>query len=112
MNKKMLIILLAGVSVFGGSMVFAGNAKNSDKKQDSDVKYQTMCPVMGGKINKKLFVDYKGKRIYVCCQGCIKMFKKNPEKYIKKLEKEGVTLEKVKSEDAGKAKTKHSEHKN
>ncbi|HUT37359.1 MAG TPA: hypothetical protein VNE39_28005, partial [Planctomycetota bacterium] len=28
---------------------------------------QTTCPVMGGKIDRKLFVDYEGKRIYVCC---------------------------------------------
>ena len=60
------------------------------------VKSQVNCPVMGGKINKKLYVDVKGKRIYVCCAGCIGAIKKDPAKYISKLKKAGVTIEKVK----------------
>jgi hypothetical protein len=53
------------------------------------LKPQTTCPVMGGEIDKSLFYDYKEKRIYVCCEGCVAKLKKNPEKYIKKLEKMG-----------------------
>ncbi len=56
-------------------------------------KPQTKCPLMGGKINKKHYADYEGKRIYFCCPGCKAPFKKNPEKYIKKLEAEGIVLE-------------------
>jgi len=56
---------------------------------------QTKCPVMSGKIDEKFFVDYKGKRIYFCCSGCIEEFKKDPEKYLKKMEAEGVTPEKT-----------------
>lgn len=60
------------------------------------IKLQTTCPVMeGNKINKNIYTDYKGKRIYFCCKGCPEIFKKNPEKYIKKMEKEGITLEDV-----------------
>jgi len=58
-------------------------------------KPQTICPVMGGKINKEIYTDYEGKRVYFCCKGCIGEFKKNPAKHIKKLEDQGVTLEKV-----------------
>jgi YHS domain-containing protein len=53
------------------------------------LKPQTTCPIMGGEINKKLFVDYKGKRIYVCCSGCLDQVKKDPEAAIKKLESMG-----------------------
>lgn len=56
---------------------------------------QTTCPVMGGAIVKSLFTDYKGKRIYVCCPGCVSVVKNDPEKYINKLEAQGVTLERV-----------------
>ena len=56
-------------------------------------RFQTNCPVMGGKINKKYYVDYDGKRIYVCCPGCIGKIKADPEKYIKKLEADGVVLD-------------------
>lgn len=41
------------------------------------------CPVLQGrKVKPHLFVDYQGERYYMCCKGCIKKFKKNPEKYL------------------------------
>ncbi len=58
-------------------------------------KPQTTCPVMGGKIDKTVFADHGGKMVYFCCKGCIPEFQKDPAKYIKKLENEGITLEKA-----------------
>ena len=46
---------------------------------------QTHCPVMGGVINKEIFIEYKGKKVYFCCPGCEDPFKKEPEKYVQKL---------------------------
>ena len=62
---------------------------------------QTKCPVLGNAVNKNVYTDYNGKRIYFCCPPCVSTFKKNPEKYMKQFEKEGVVLE-----DAPPAKTK------
>ena len=56
---------------------------------------QTTCPVMGGKINKAIFADCQGKRVYFCCDACPAEFKKDPAKYIKILEDQGVVLEKT-----------------
>jgi YHS domain-containing protein len=56
-------------------------------------KPQTTCPVLAGDIDKSVYADYQGKRIYFCCKGCDVEFNKNPEKYMKKLQEEGVTLE-------------------
>jgi len=56
---------------------------------------QTTCPVMGGNINKEIYADYKGERIYFCCMGCPPEFKKNPEKYLKKLKEMGQEPEKI-----------------
>jgi YHS domain-containing protein len=56
-------------------------------------KAQTVCPVLQGNIDKSVYVDYKGKRIYFCCKGCDAEFAKDPEKYLKKLEDQGVTPE-------------------
>ena len=56
---------------------------------------QTTCPVMGGKINKNIFADYQGKRVYFCCKGCPAEFAKDPAKYVKKLEAAGITLAKT-----------------
>jgi YHS domain-containing protein len=47
---------------------------------------QTMCPVMdGNKIDKNVFVEYKGKKVYFCCAQCKAAFEKEPEKYLAKL---------------------------
>ena len=55
---------------------------------------QMVCPVMGGKINKKFFTDYEGKRVYFCCAGCVDSFKKDPAKYIRQMENKGIVLDK------------------
>lgn len=47
---------------------------------------QTTCPVMEGSlINKDIFVEYKGKKVYFCCEGCDDAFLADPEKYVSKL---------------------------
>ena len=70
--KKWMASLILVVFLFpcGG---FAG---------EKGLKPQTVCPVLGGKINKDVYTDYQGQRIYFCCPACIKSF----EKYLKKLE--------------------------
>jgi YHS domain-containing protein len=83
MRKIKLIVLL---SVTLGLLTFGWNMPGIALAEP-----QTKCPVMNGKVDKKFFVDYKGKRIYFCCSGCVDEFKKDPEKYLKKMEAEGVT---------------------
>lgn len=47
---------------------------------------QKTCPVMeGNPINKNIFVEYKGKKVYFCCKGCPEKFLANPEQYVAKL---------------------------
>jgi len=58
-------------------------------------KAQEVCPVMGGKINKDVYSDYQGMRIYYCCPACIEVFKKDPEAYLKKMKEAGVEPEKI-----------------
>ncbi len=47
-----------------------------------------MCPVMNAAVSEKFRTEYKHQYVYFCCQGCIKMFEKDPEGYIAKLSKE------------------------
>lgn len=45
-----------------------------------------MCPVMPEEmIDPDYFVEYQGKKIYLCCRQCIRKFNKNPESYISDL---------------------------
>jgi YHS domain-containing protein len=83
MRKIKLMVLLGvtlGLLTVGWSMPMLVQAAS-----------QTKCPVMGGKVNEKVYADYQGKRVYFCCAGCINEFKKDPEKYLKKIEAEGAT---------------------
>ena len=81
MLKIMLVFLVVLVLAAGPAMA-------------AEPKPQTLCPVLGGNIDKKVFIDYQGKRIYFCCPGCPAEFSKDPEKYLKKIEAQGITLEK------------------
>lgn len=81
--KKMTIslILALTLALAGGVAVLAAE--------------QAACPVLGGKINKNIYADYQGQRVYFCCPGCPEAFKKNPEAYLKKMREQGVTPEKI-----------------
>ena len=81
--SKILLVSLVVLALAGGPALAADQAKP-----------QTLCPVLAGNIDKKVYMDYQGKRLYFCCSGCDAEFKKDPEKYMKKLEAEGITLEK------------------
>lgn len=85
---KVSLIAVSIVSV----LLFASAASAADSTAPVPQK-QTTCPVMGGKINKNLFVDHDGKRVYICCKGCLPELKKDPAKYISQLEAKGVTLD-------------------
>ncbi len=53
------LILVLTLAAFAAGSVWAAEAKP-----------QTVCPVLGGNVNKQVYVDYKGNRIYFCCKGC------------------------------------------
>jgi len=99
--KKMYLIiavLFAGLFLFNGCKKSepvppaapAATAKPAEQaaataEQTATTAEQTTCPVMGGAIDKNIFIEYKGKKVYFCCPGCEEQFKKEPEKYIAKL---------------------------
>jgi YHS domain-containing protein len=54
---------------------------------------------MGGLVNKNIYADYQGNRVYFCCPPCLKEFKKDPEKYVKKMKEQGIALAKSPDSD-------------
>jgi YHS domain-containing protein len=98
-------ILIASVALAG-----ALHAQKTAPKGKAAEKQQTMCPVMGGEVDKNVFVDYKGKRVYFCCTSCVEEFNKNPEKYMNKMRKEGVILEKSPKDTKAPARQDHKGH--
>jgi hypothetical protein len=67
----------------------------SGTQVQASVKEQTTCPIMKGAVDKKLFVDKDGKRIYVCCKNCLAEVKQNFDTIAKQMESEGITLAKA-----------------
>jgi Cu(I)/Ag(I) efflux system membrane fusion protein len=60
------------------------------KNENSAAIWNTVCPVLGNKVNPKAaIVNYKGKNIGFCCPGCDSKFKANPGKYIANLSDDG-----------------------
>jgi YHS domain-containing protein len=89
-----LAYLTVAALVFGASMGLAGCQKQTPAAKTAaaapgqpvaQVAEQTTCPVMGGAIDKAVFVEYQGKKVYFCCKGCIEKFNAHPETYVAQL---------------------------
>ncbi len=63
--------------------------------REAEKRPQTHCPVEGGEINRTVFVDYQGYRIYFCCPGCDEDFLKDPEEYLRRMRAEGIEPERA-----------------
>ena len=82
----LIIFVMAGVFLLTGCKKKSEPAAPAETEQViSEAIEQTTCPVMGGAINKSIFTEYNGKKVYFCCPGCKEKFEKEPDKYISKL---------------------------
>ncbi len=112
MLRKLAVVLISGVFVFGISKLsfamecadhsshqqmaqagsdarVAGVAGQTASKEAVNVGNK-ICPVTGEKVDEKTKTtyEYQGKIYNFCCPACIDEFKKDPDKYIKKVEEE------------------------
>lgn len=81
--RVIMILLILLVPLY----LFAADSETQEKTIFVGNKF---CPVSGEKIDEASYVtyEYKGKVYRFCCPGCIEEFKKEPEKYIEKMEKQ------------------------
>jgi YHS domain-containing protein len=75
--------------------VSAGENPVDSSKSKNHSTNQTVCPVMGGKIDSTEYTDIQGQRVYHCCGGCQKKLVANPDKYFKKAAEQGVIFENI-----------------
>ncbi len=108
MNVKkihlMIVVLFAGLVLLGGckksepaspatpAATTQGHeghehaaASTEPAKENVAAVEQTTCPIMGGAIDKNIFTEYKGKKVYFCCPDCKAKFQADPEKYVANL---------------------------
>ena len=74
--------------LIAASVCIAGAAFAQTKPTQTPKKIA--CPVMpdhkvdgASATKKKMYVDHKGRRYFMCCAGCGPAFKANPAKYAK-----------------------------
>jgi thioredoxin-related protein/YHS domain-containing protein len=80
----LMLTALLSVSIYSQSKAETGKTKS-----------QEFCPVSGEKINKSIFKDYKGGRIYFNSKESRDSFMKSPERFIKILKAKGITPKKA-----------------
>jgi YHS domain-containing protein len=94
--RKCSKAVVVGVVFLAVSAVLYGCKKEEPVKMEQQaavtaatdanaVTEQKVCPVMGNAIDKKIYTEYKGEKVYFCCPMCKPEFEKNPEKYLSKL---------------------------
>lgn len=98
--KNYCLFLALGMFIASSTSLLAQEKDTSGDMQ----KVQTVCLLTGRPINKNPYVDYDGKRIYVCCKGCIETIKENPQKYLDMLKEQGITPESVNPDSSQEAK--------
>ena len=90
---KIIIVIAVLTLWFAGSsfammgMCNTGHGKAEAAETSKDAG-NTICPVTADKVDGKITYEYEGKTYNFCCPMCIDEFKKDPAKYIKKIEAE------------------------
>ncbi|MEZ4387867.1 MAG: hypothetical protein R3D98_09870 [Candidatus Krumholzibacteriia bacterium] len=91
-------LLALGAAVLLTLPTSAGQQADQPAAASAEVVYagtQTNCPVGGGEIDPKVFVDVQGQRVYFCCPGCDGAYEKDPETYLAKIAAKGQTVASV-----------------
>jgi len=82
------LMLAAGLLVAGCKEQAPSPPKSPEGVPAPAAIAQKLCPVTDDPIDPKIYVDYNGRRVYFCCEMCPPLFKKEPEKYLKKLDEQ------------------------
>ncbi len=103
MVKVMLLLALMPIS----AVVMTGSARAgccvarktgcAFTTENTAAANQAICPVMGRTINRNIYLDCEGKRIYFCCKSCKGRFLNDPARYLEKMKEKGVVLEEAPS---------------
>jgi len=92
MKKTFLTITIAALAFLAGAptLLYAGATNSPSNSAKTTVKPYPLkyCLVSGekiGEMGEPVAITYKGQEIKFCCKDCVKDFKKNPDKFLKKL---------------------------
>ena len=76
----------AGISALSAGTALGDTGQSEVTAAEPPQPTQTQCPVMvGNRIDPNIYTDYRGERVYFCCQVCKAAFDKDPEQYLSRL---------------------------
>src|SRR5687767_6818340 len=96
MKRSPIVTAICAACIGGAAVLFAADppkapkgptTKPSTTQAKAKTPINKFCAVDGGdhEVDPKVTYEYKGKTVGFCCADCIDEFKKDPEKYMKKL---------------------------
>jgi YHS domain-containing protein len=92
------VIIVAIIVAISSIPALADTPADTTEKAAPNVVHlgtQTHCPVGGGEIDRSVFVDHQGQRVYFCCPGCDGAYVKDPEAHLAKIAAKGQTVASV-----------------
>ena len=102
MRKVLPLVPMLLLMIMGLLIISCAEQETSSKKAEEVAteeagsqapKAQTTDAFSGKPINRNIYADYQGRRIYFCCANSKREFENDPERYIAKFRELGVTLE-------------------
>jgi len=84
--KHLTAAILVVTVLTGPFVALAGSQKEEQKLKPYTLK---TCIISGdklGEMGEPYTMAYEGREIKFCCKGCVKDFKKDPTKFVKKIE--------------------------
>jgi YHS domain-containing protein len=81
---RRITIALFLLALLAGAAAVSAAGDGTEKKPVTN----KLCPVSGGPVSEKYRAEYKGQYVYLCCEGCVNEFSKNPEPFVAKMSKE------------------------
>ncbi len=80
--KRFLIGGFLGVVILSAS----GTSRADDKKGEYPLKKCVVSDEDLGSMGKPYVIKHEGREVQLCCKSCEKDFKKDPKKFLKKLD--------------------------
>jgi Cu(I)/Ag(I) efflux system membrane fusion protein len=77
------------------SMMSAERPEGPEAGDEENIRLQTHCPIMNLPIDRALYHDHEGQRIYVCCPGCLDEVRERAAEIISEHAARGIVFERV-----------------